>query len=61
MRATEALDIVKNGFNPERELRMSHLDSKDSQVREVVKLTRRALKKMDRVNDLFNGQKGKKT
>lgn len=47
MRATEYLDMIKNGFNSERELRMTHLDSKNAQIREVIKLKRREIKKMD--------------
>ncbi len=47
MRATEYLDMIENGFNPERELRMTHLDSKNPQIRELIKAKRREIKKID--------------
>ncbi len=53
MRATEYLDMIKNGFDADRELRMSHLNTKDLHTRETIKLKRREIKKMARVDDLF--------
>ncbi len=45
MRATEYLDLVSNGFDADRELRMSHFDSNTEKNREIITLKRRELKK----------------